>query len=361
MQNSCRHNSSGFIKIIRLLSCFCLYFLTLKVGLSSTFEAYANVILQVRKGVYNGLFTNFFYEPLFMGILGVYSLFFKYASFFNLYLSDFSQRFIPAIIFGAILVCCCIWATRRLGKNMLFFHSIMVLDSTLCSLPWHLTRTYVAVILTIAVTQKCLLECKSIKKWRLGSIIPPLAHWSFWTLPLLQLTTSIRIGSFLRKKFILFFSLAATCFFFVAPLVTQKLVGESIQIQDYFVFSRIFEFLSGQKLGELSFLICFLGMTYFVLLNCKNEPWYPVLKWMAIIYALAFLGLSNEPILNRLKCLFWPLYLYLFCFYNNQNRNSKACLFKWAFFLYFAALACFHQASGSYKNRIPFFSWGLDI
>lgn len=341
--------------------CFCLYFLTLRVGLSITFEAYANVIYQVRNGEYAGLLSNFYYEPLFLGILGIFSLVFKYVSFSNLYLSDFSQRFIPAIIFGSILVFFCLWITRKLGKNMFFFHSIMVLDSTLCSLPWHLTRTYVAVIFTLALTQKYLLERNDIKKWRLSSILPPLAHWSFWAFPIMQIVASIRIKSFLRKKYLIFVLGSLVCLFYMLPFLSQKVFGENIQIQGYFSLSRFFEFLCGQKLGELSFLICFLGMAYFVLQNCRFKPWYPTLKWMAILYALAFIGFSSEPILNRLKCLFWPLYLYLFCFYDSQKPNRKATYFKWFFFLYFATLACFHQASGSYKDRVSFFSLGLNF
>jgi hypothetical protein len=151
------------------------------------------------------------------------------------------------------------------------------------------------------------------------------------------------------------------CLLYILPFLSKKLFGENLQLQDYFTLSRIFEFLSGEKLGELSFLFFFLGMTYFLLLNCRMKPWYPVLKWMAIMYALVFISLPNEPILNRLKCLFWPLYLFLFCFYDNQRANTKAHYFKLIFFLYFAALACYHQVTGSYKDRVSFFTWGLNI
>lgn len=361
MQKNCRHNHKRVMKLIRIFVCFCLYLLTIRIGLSSTFDFYANVIYQVRNGEYGGLLSNFYYEPLFLGILGIFSFVFKYASFSNLYLSDYSQRFVPAIIFGTILVICCLWITRKLGKNMFFFHSIMVLDSTLCSLPWHLTRTYVAVILSLAVTQRYLLARNDLKKWRLSSLIPPLAHWSFWTFPILQVMASIRIKSFFRKKYLIFLFSSILCLLYILPFLSKKLFGENLQLQDYFTLSRIFEFLSGEKLGELSFMFFFLGMTYFLLLNCRMKPWYPVLKWMAIMYALVFISLPYEPILNRLKCLFWPLYLFLFCFYDNQRANTKAHYFKLIFFLYFTALACYHQVTGSYKDRVSFFTWGLNI
>lgn len=244
---------------------------------------------------------------------------------------------------------------------MYFFHGIMVLDSTLCSLPWHLTRTYVAVILTILVTQKYLIIQENINKWRLSSVIPPLAHWSFWTFPVFQVLSGYRFDNLLRKRSLFFLVILSLCIVVISPFFLQKVLIENEANTQLYLSARLFSFLSGEKFGELSFLFFFIGMAYYMLKKCRMKPWFHTLKWMAIFYSIAFIGLSNEPILNRLKCLFWPLYLYLFCFYDNQMSNKKTRFFKLAFIVYFACLAAFNQASGSYKNRVSFFSWGLNI
>jgi len=342
-----------------------VYVLSTRVGISITMEQYANWIFQIRDGEYN-LLNNFFYEPVFGLVLLGYGKTLASIPLLNRLFCEEQARFVPLIVFCCLLILIFIKTTDNLNWGSLYFHSMIVLDPVLTSLPWHLIRTFVAVIVSVYAFKNLLSGIISERKFLLFCFASAFIHWSFWLLVLLAASSYIYIKIKNRKILAIIPVLCAALVMlnqYLTPYFEVKLFPQLNASLVYAFLEKVTLILQGKNLGSFAMVLMVLLFSLFAGRNVECRYCKVFLYLCGCSYIFAYFIIDSDPILNRCRTIFYPIALYAFCFIQKKNYKSlKIRSLKVASWIFMAGLYL-HSVLilNSYQSRISFWDYGYNF
>lgn len=163
-----------------------IYLLTTSVGLSRTFANYADHATRLVCGDF-GAFSNYKHEPLFFLIMWVGSEIWNFLFFPGCTPVTSSPNFWLPVFLAGFFILQFSYVTRHLRWFAVYYHIALCLDAGLVSLPFHLLRQFIAVVIVVMALSMLLRKEIGPGKFVAYLIAASLTHFSAWLLVALAL------------------------------------------------------------------------------------------------------------------------------------------------------------------------------